>query len=68
MKKTNVWELVKKESDIIIRAIENGEVHTLKEIQDYLDPVYSWNFSTSVMSIVSTYTSINNIEMPWDNQ
>lgn len=68
MTKVNVWELVKKESDIIIKAIENGEVHTLKEIRDYLDPVYSWNFSTSVMSIVNTYTSLNNIELPWDNE
>lgn len=68
MKKTNVWEIVKKEADAIIKAIENGEVHTLKEIQDYLDPVYSWNFSTSVMSIVNVYTSINNIDIPWDNE
>ena len=68
MKKTNVWELAKEESNAIINAIENGEVHTLKEIRDYLDPIYSWNFSTCIMSIVNAYTSANNIEMPWDNE
>ena len=68
MKKTNVWELAKKESDAIINAIEKGELHTMKEISDYLEPIYSWNFSTVVTSIVNAYTSLNNIEMPWDNE
>ena len=68
MTKVNVWELVKKEAYYIINAIENGEVHTLKEIRDYLDPVYSWNFSTCVMDIVNVYTSLNNIELQWDNE
>ena len=68
MKKTNVWELAKEESNAIINAIENGEVHTAKEISDYLNSIYSWNFSTCIMSIVNAYTSLNNIEMPWDNE
>ena len=67
MKKRNVWELVKKESESIINAIENGEFHTAKEIDDYLSQVYSWNFTSSVMSIVNVYISVNNIELPWDN-
>ena len=66
MKKTNVWELAKKEADIVIKAIDNGEVKTTKEIMDYLEAVYSWNFSTNVMSIVNAYTSVNNIDLPWD--
>ena len=68
MTKVNVWDLAKKEANIIIKAIENDEVHTLKEIQDYLNVVYSWNFSMNVMSIVNVYTSLNNIELPWDNE
>ena len=68
MKKANVWEIAKEESNAIINAIENGEVHTLKEIRDYLDTIYSWNFSTCIMDIVNAYTSLNNIEMPWDNE
>ena len=66
MTKVNVWELVKKEADIVIKAIDNGEVKTTKEIMDYLEAVYSWNFSTNVMSIVNAYTSVNNIDLPWD--
>ena len=68
MKKTNAWELAKKEADAIINGIENGEFHTMKEINDYLTTIYSWNFSTCVMSIVNVYTSLNNIEMSWDNE
>ena len=68
MTKINAWELAKKEADAIINGIENGEFHTMKEISDYLTAIYSWNFSTCVMSIVNAYTSLNNIEMPWDNE
>ena len=68
MKKTNAWELAKKEADAIINGIENGEFHTMKEINDYLTNIYSWNFSACVMNIVNAYISLNNIEMPWDNE
>ena len=68
MKKTNVWELVKKETDSIIKAIENGEFHTMKEIDDYLSQVYSWDFTSNVMSIVNVYISVNKIEFPWDRE
>ena len=68
MTKIDVWELVKKEAETIIRAIENDEVYTLKEIQDYLDSVYSWKFREDVMTIVNLYMSINKVEMPWDNE
>ena len=68
MTKIDVWELVKKEAETIIRAIENDEVYTLKEIKDYLDSVYSWEFRENVMTIVNLYMSINKVEMPWDNE
>ena len=68
MTKINVWELVKKEADAIINGVENGEFHTMKEINDYLTNIYSWNFSACVMNIVNAYISLNNIEMPWDNE
>ena len=68
MKKRNVWELVKKEAESIINEIENGEFHTMKEIDDNLNQVYSWKFTSDVMSIVNVYMSVNNIELPWDNE
>lgn len=68
MKKANVWELVNKEAENIIKAIEKGEVKTRKEFSDYLDAVYNWKIAGAVVNIVDTYTSVNNIEMPWDNE
>ena len=68
MTKINVWEIVKKEAETIINAIENRDVHTLTEIKCYLDSAYSWDVSTKVMTIVNVYTSLNNIELPWDNE
>lgn len=65
MTKINVWELVKKEAETVINAIENGEFHTMKEIDDYLGQVYSWSFTSNVMSIVNVYKSVNNIELPY---
>ena len=66
MKKTNVWELVNKEADVIIKGIEKGEIKTRKEFQDYLGKVYNWRISDAISSIVDIYTSINEIKIPWD--
>lgn len=68
MKKTNVWDLVKKESDAIIGGIEKGEIKTRKEYHDYLDTVYNWKISDAIESIVGVYLSINHVEMNWDNE
>ena len=68
MTRTNIWELVNKEAGNIIKAIEKGEVKTRKEFSDYLDTVYNWKIAGAVANIVDVYTSVNNIEMPWDNE
>ena len=68
MKKTNIWELVNKEAESIIKAIEKGEINTRKEYHDYLETVYSWKIVDAIESIVSVYIDINKIEMPWDNE
>lgn len=65
MKKINVWELVAKESDVIIKAIEKGEIKTRKEYHDYLESVYNWKTADAIESIVGTYITINGIEMTW---
>lgn len=66
MTKINVWELVNKEAATVIKAIENGEIKTRKEIRDRLEMVYNWRISDSVESLVNLYLSVNNIEMAWD--
>ena len=68
MKKTNIWELINKEAESIIKAIEKGEIKTRKEYHDYLETVYNWRMSDAIESIVSVYMGINNIEMSWDNE
>ena len=66
MTRVNVWELVNKEAENIIKAIEKGEVKTRKEFSDYLDAVYNWKIAGSVANIVDVYISVNNIDIPWD--
>lgn len=68
MTKTNVWELVSKEAESIIKAIEKGEINTRKEYYDYLETIYSWSIVNAIESIVKVYMSINKIEMPWNNE
>lgn len=68
MKKANVWELVSKEAESIIKAIEKGEIKTRKEYNEYLQTVYNWKMSDAIESIVSMYIGINNVEIPWDNE
>lgn len=66
MKKANIWELVSKEAESIIKAIEKGEIKTRKEYNEYLQTVYNWKMSDAIESIVTVYIGINNIEIPWD--
>ena len=68
MTKINVWELINKEAASIIKAIEKGEIKTIKEYHDYIDNVYNWRTSEAIQSIVNVYLRINNIEMAWDGE
>ena len=68
MKKANVWELVNKEAEAIIKAIEKGEIKTRKEYHDYLNDIYNWNISDHIETMVGVYLIINNIDIAWDNE
>ena len=68
MTKINVWELVNKEADVIIKAIENGEIKTRKEYSEYLESVYNWKISGFIGNIVNVYLGINDIDIPWVNE
>ena len=66
MKKTNVWELVNKEAESVIKSIEKGEIKTRKECNEYLESVYNWKISDAIESIINVYLGVNNIDIPWD--
>ena len=68
MKKANVWEIVNKEVESIIKGIEKGEIKTRKEYNEYLESVYNWNISEAIESIVGVYIGINHVEIDWDNE
>lgn len=68
MKKVNVWEIVNKEAESIIKAIEKGEIKTQQEYHEYLDKVYSWKVYNSIVTIVSVYIDSNNVEIPWGDE
>lgn len=68
MKKVNVWEIVSKESESIIKAIEKGEVKTRKDYMEYLETVYNWRIYDVIEDIVSAYLRLNSIDMPVDNE
>lgn len=68
MKKTNVWELVNKEAESVIKSIEKGEIKTHKECKEYLESVYNWKISDAIESIINVYLGVNNIDIPWDNE
>lgn len=67
MKKTNVCELVNKEVETIISAIENGEIKTRKEYHEYLESIYNWKMCDAIESVISVYMMVNNIDMEWEN-
>ena len=66
MKKTNVWELVNKEAESVIKSIEKGEIKTRKEFNEYLESVYNWKISEAIESIINVYLGINSVDIPWD--
>ena len=68
MKKANVWEIVNKEVESIIKGIEKGEIKTRKEYNEYLESVYNWKISEAIESIVGVYIGINHMEIDWDNE
>ena len=68
MTRTNVWELVNKEAENIIKSIEKGEVKTRKEYHDSLETVYNWKIVGAIDNMVCIYMGLNNLEMPWDNE
>ena len=68
MKKVNVLEIVNKEAESIIRAIEKCEINTRKEYSDYLLSVYNCEISNAIDRIIRVYLGINNIYIPWDNE
>ena len=68
MSKTNVWELVNKEAENIIKAIEKCEFKDRRGYRDYLEMIYNWNITDAIVSIVDVYIRVKGIEMPWDNE
>ena len=66
MKKTNVWELVNKEAESVIKSIEKGEIKTRKEFKEYLESVYNWKISDAIESIINVYLGVINFDIPWD--
>ena len=68
MKKVNDWNIVNKEAESIIKAIESGEITTQQEYHEYLDRVYSWKIYNSIVTIVSVYIDVNNVEIPWGDE
>ena len=66
MKKANVWELVNKEAESVIKSIEKGEIKTRKEFKEYLESVYNWKISDAIESIINVYLGVNNFDIPWD--
>ena len=68
MEKVNVLEIVNKEAESIIRAIEKGEIKTRKEYNDYISSVYNWDISSAIDRFIGVYLGVNNIYMPWDNE
>lgn len=68
MERSNVWELVKKEAEFIIWAIEKGEVKIRKDYNEYLNSLYNWKITNAIETIVSLYLEVNNVDIPWDNE
>ena len=68
MKNINVLELVNKEAEYVIRAIEKGEINTRKEYNDYISSIYNWEVSSAIDSFIGVYLGVNNIYMSWDDE
>ena len=65
MKKTNAWEIIKAESDTIIKAIEKGEIKCRKEMAEYANDLYNYRVAAAITSIVDAYVIYYNINLPY---
>ena len=65
MKKTNAWEIIKAESDSIIKAIEKGEIKCRKEMTEYTNDLYNYRVAEAITSIVDAYVIYYNISLPY---
>ena len=65
MKKTNVWEIIKSESDTIIKAIEKGEIKCRREMTEYVNDLYNYRVAEAITSIVDSYMIYYNISLPY---
>ena len=67
MKKANIWELVNKEAESVIKSIEKGEFKTQKEYHEYLNSIYNCEISDHIETMVGVYLRLNHVDMVWDN-
>ena len=65
MKKTNVWEIIKAESDTIIKDIEKGEIKCRREMTEYANDLYNYRVADAITSIVDAYLIYYNINIPY---
>ena len=65
MKKANAWEIIKAESDTIIKAIEKGEIKCRKEMVECAGELYNYRVAEAITSIVDAYVIYYNISLPY---
>ena len=65
MKKTNVWGIIKDESETIIKAIEKGEIKCKKEMAEYVTDLYNYRVADAITSVVDAYVIYYNINLPY---
>ena len=65
MKKTNAWEIIKAESDAIIKAIEKGEIKCRKEMDECVGELYNYRVAEAIAAIVDAYLIFYNINLPY---
>ena len=65
MKKINAWEIIKTESESIIKAIEKGEIKCMKEMTEYANDLYNYRVAEAITSIVDAYIIYYNISLPY---
>ena len=65
MKKTNAWEIIKAESDTIIKSIEKGEIKCRREMTEYENDLYNYRVAEAITSIVDAYMLYYNISLPY---
>ena len=65
MKKANAWEIIKTESDTIIKAIEKGEIKCRKEMVECAGELYNYRVAEAIAAIVDAYIIFYNINLPY---